>query len=407
MIGPGLLLVPALGVAAAGPASIIAWACLLVLSVPLAITFAALAVRYPEAGGVSAYVRAGLGEGASVITGGWFLAAILVGAPAVSLMGGYYVADLTGSSSTVAVIVAAAIFLAVLATNALGLRVSSAAQLALSSLLLAVLVVAIFFAVPHLAPARWTPFAPHGWFADGTAANILIWLFVGWEAVAQLAGEFKRPEVDLPRSMALAFAVITCLYLALAVATISLGGEASSNVPLADLVALGFGHVGRVATALLAVALTAGCMNVYIASGTKLAGALVEARAMPGWLGRGGSPRALALLAVIDLGLLAALVAGRLNVTELIRASSSLFVGIYVLSVVSAIRILEGRARLAAGAATLMVTAVAVFSGWYLLVCVAVGGLALMVWAYPRFAPSLRPSSRPSKAKSSSRSART
>lgn len=128
---------------------------------------------------------------------------------------------------------------------------------------------------------------------------------------------------------------------------------------------------------------------------------------MPGWLGRGGSPRALALLAVIDLGLLAALVAGRLNVTELIRASSSLFVGIYVLSVVSAIRILEGRARLAAGAATLMVTAVAVFSGWYLLVCVAVGGLALMVWAYPRFAPSLRPSSRPSKAKSSSRSART
>ena len=61
LIGPGLLLVPALAVQAAGAASIIAWGALLVLSAPLAITFAALGVRHPVAGGVSAYVREGLG----------------------------------------------------------------------------------------------------------------------------------------------------------------------------------------------------------------------------------------------------------------------------------------------------------------------------------------------------------
>ena len=60
LIGPGLLLVPALAAQAAGAASILAWAGLLVLSAPLAITFAALGVRHPVAGGVSAYVRAGL-----------------------------------------------------------------------------------------------------------------------------------------------------------------------------------------------------------------------------------------------------------------------------------------------------------------------------------------------------------
>ncbi len=406
LIGPGLLLVPALGVAAAGPASIIAWAGLLVLSVPLALTFASLGVRYPEAGGVSTYVRAGLGEAASVVVGGWFLGSILLGAPAVALMGGYYVADLSGSSSSVAVVVAIAIFVAVLGTNALGVRVSSTAQLVLSSVLVAVLIVSIVFALPHVETSRWVPFAPHGWWAVGTAANILVWLFVGWEAVAQLAGEFRRPAVDLPRAMALAFAVVTVLYLALAVATISISRDTPSRVPLADLVALGFGHAGRVATAVLAVALTAGCMNVYIASGTKLAGALTSARAMPAWLGKDGSLRPLGFLAVIDLGLLAALVAGVVNITDLIRASSSLFVGIYVLAVVSAIRILEGRARLAAIAATVLVVAVAVFSAWYLVVCVVVGGLALLQWAYPRLPSSLRPSNRPSKANSSSRSAR-
>lgn len=35
---------------------------LLLLSAPLAITFAALGVRHPVAGGVSAYVREGLGD---------------------------------------------------------------------------------------------------------------------------------------------------------------------------------------------------------------------------------------------------------------------------------------------------------------------------------------------------------
>src|SRR5438046_10742112 len=110
LLGPGLLLVPALGVQAAGPASIIAWAGLLVLSAPLAITFAALGVRYPVSGGVSAYVREGLGADASAVTGGWFLAAVCLGAPAVSLIGGYYVADLVGGGTTVAVVVGLAMF---------------------------------------------------------------------------------------------------------------------------------------------------------------------------------------------------------------------------------------------------------------------------------------------------------
>src|SRR2546429_9716461 len=60
LIGPGLLLVPALAVQAAGAASIVAWGALLVLSAPLAITFAALGVRHPVPGGLSAYVPEGL-----------------------------------------------------------------------------------------------------------------------------------------------------------------------------------------------------------------------------------------------------------------------------------------------------------------------------------------------------------
>ena len=90
-----MLLVPALAVDAAGPASILAWIALLVFSAPLAATFAALGVRHPVAGGVTAYVREGLGDAAAAVTGGWFVAAVLCGGPAVALIGGYYVAERT------------------------------------------------------------------------------------------------------------------------------------------------------------------------------------------------------------------------------------------------------------------------------------------------------------------------
>ena len=382
LIGPGVLLVPSLAVAAAGPASILAWAGLLVLSAPLAIAFAALGGRHPVAGGVSAYVREGFGPDAAAVTGAWFLAAVLLGAPAVSLIGGYYVADLSGSGPGVAASVGLAMFVVVLLANTLGLRVSSGFQLGLSSVLLAVMVVAITVALPSRAGDNWAPFAPHGWWAAGTAASILVWLFVGWEAVAQLAGEFSDPVRELPRAMAIAFAAVTVVYVGLAVATIAVGGVGGSRVPLADLIAVGFGRAGRDATAVLAVALTMGTMNVYIGGAAKLTAALVGERALPGFLGAGARERSiprrpLVAIGIVGVVLLGALVAGVGNTDDLVRATSACFVAVYILALGSAVRILDAGARAAALAALLLVAVVAVFSSFFLLVPLTVAALAL------------------------------
>lgn len=372
LIGPGLLLVPALAAEAAGAASIVAWGALLLLSAPLAITFAALGVRHPVAGGVSAYVREGLGDAAATVTGVWFLTAVLLGGPAVSLIGGFYVADLTGSGTTVAAVTGLAMFATVLTANALGLRVSTGFQLALSSVLIVVMAVAISVALPERGGDNWSPFAPHGWWAVGTAANILVWLFVGWEGAAQLAGEFRHPRCDLPRAVAVAFGVVTTVYLGLAVATIGVSVGTDSRVPLADLISVGFGQLGRDATAVLAVALTMGTMNVYLAGAAKLAAALAQAGALPRWFAGDGQRsvprRPLAVIAAVGVTLLAGLVVGLGSAEGLIRATSALFVAVYVLALLSAIRILDGRVRTAAVAAFATSLALAVFSAWFLLV---------------------------------------
>src|SRR4029077_15713988 len=146
----------------------------------------------------------------------------------------------------------------------------------------------------------------------GTAASILVWLFVGWEGVAQLAGDFRRPESDLPRAIAIAFGAVTLVYIGLAVATIAVTADSGSRVPLADLIAVGFGRAGRDATAVLAVALTMGTMNVYLGGAAKLAASLAQEGSLPGWLGR-GTPRSvprrpLTVIAALGAALLVGLV---------------------------------------------------------------------------------------------------
>ena len=123
-------------------------------------------------------------------------------------------------------------------------------QLGLAAVLAALLLVAIVTALPEGRADHWTPFAPHGWAAVGTAASLLMLSFIGWEAVSHLAGELRDPARQLPRAILSALAVVVVLYLGLAVATVGvLGTSAPSDVPLADLMAAGLGQTGRTVTA--------------------------------------------------------------------------------------------------------------------------------------------------------------
>ncbi len=69
LLGPGLLLLPALADRIAGPASVLAWLGLLALSALFAIVFTRLGVGFGSRSGVAGYVRAGLGPRAGRVAG--------------------------------------------------------------------------------------------------------------------------------------------------------------------------------------------------------------------------------------------------------------------------------------------------------------------------------------------------
>lgn len=382
LLGPGLLLLPALATQVAGPASVLAWAALMLVSAPIAATFAALAVRHPVSGGVATYVEEAFGPVAGAVTGLWFVCCILIGSPAVALMGAYYVADLTGAGQSAATVIGLVIYLAVLSANAFGLRVSSGAQLGLSALLVLVIAVAVGLALPGHVTQGWTPFVPHGWWAVGTAAGGLVWLVIGWEAMAQLAGDFRDPARDVPRAVAWGFGIVTLLYVGVAVAAVVVPAAPSSKVPLADLVGVGFGPVGRDATALLALVLTMGGMNVYVGSGAKLAAALAERGALPAWFAGGAvrsvPRRPLAVLTVTGTLMFVPLVLGVVGPADIVLATSANFVAVYLLTLAAARRMLTGPVRVAAGAAFVLFAVLAPFLRWWVLLPLGVAVVAVL-----------------------------
>jgi amino acid efflux transporter len=378
VLGPGVLLVPSLVAETAGPASVLVWAALLALSGPLAWTFAALGVRFPEAGGTAAYARAAFGARAGAVTGWWFLAAVVIGAPGVAYMGGAYVAELAGAGHGAAVAAAGAMMAIVVLANARGLAATARMQLALTGVLAALLAVAVATALPESRAANWAPFAPHGWAALGSAASLLMFSFIGWEAVSHLVGDLRDPARQLPRAILGALAVVVVLYLGLAVATVGVLGTASpSSVPLADLMAAGLGSPGRTGTILLAVLLCLGTMSAYVAAAVRLAGALSAGR----------PPRALGVFAATSAALLALLAAGVLGADDLVHASSACFVAVYASATAAGVRLLAGGARRAAAVSAAAILVVLGFAGWYLAVPAAVAAAVLAV--RPR--PALRP----------------
>jgi amino acid efflux transporter len=385
LLGPGLLLLPGLAAAEAGPASVLAWAGLLILSGLFAVVFGSLGRGFPSAGGVIGYVRAGLGARASAIAGWSFLAGVVAGAPVVCLIGAGYVTELTGGGSGGAgrgarALIAAVLLLAVMALAAGGLRASATAQLLLVGLLLSVVVVAVAGSAHSAQAANWTPFAPDGWQAVGHAASTLMLSFVGWEAVAPLTTRFTDPERQLPRVIGLALAVTSVLYLGLAVTTIGvLGTGAGTSAPLAALLRDAAGPAGTAAAAVAAAVLTLGAVNAYVSGAAEMISELTRPKAdraagdgTPGAGAARPAPRFLAAVALSGLALISLYGLGLASPAALIAIPTTLFLVVYLGCMTSAARMLRGPARWAAAPAAVVVAVILAYCGWALLAPLAV-----------------------------------
>lgn len=360
LLGPSLLLLPGLAYRVAGPASILSWAGLLLLSGLIALVFTRLGVLAGSSAGAAGYARAGLGPRAGRATSWCFFAGAVTGAPVVCLIGGAYVTAALGVEGLRPTVLAAAALLAVvLVLRLAGTGGGARLQLALMAVLVALVAVAVAGSAPSARAAHWHPFLSHGAGAPWRAAALLMLAFTGWEAAAPLIPRLRSPRRELPRVVAVSFALTAVLYLALSAATIGvLGADAADPAPLSGLMRAALGSAGTWTAGVVAAVVTVGCVNAYLQGAATMAAALAPS-------GAGGRRHLLTWTVTGFSGVLLACTAtGLVGRTALVALPTALFLAVYALALAAGARLLTGPVRWAAAVAALCATGLLATTGW-------------------------------------------
>jgi len=390
VLGTGILVLPALAAKVAGPGSIIAVLAVMGLSIPLAGTFAALASRFPDSGGVATYVRMALGDTAARVSGYLFLFGVVIGAPVVGILAGRYLSSIFGGSQLSVLLIAVVVLALPFISNFWGISVSGRIQLVLTGLLVVIIVIVVALALPAADAANLTPLLPHGWVGVGVAISLLVWAFSGWEAVTHIAGEFANPRRTIPLATAIAIVAVGIGYVALQLITVAaLGPRAGdSEVPLLTLVAAGGSNFGPLVVAAIAIVVCLGVLNTYTGALAKLGSALARDGDLPRWFARGaeagGVPRrALLLVGFVVASYFAALALTGFDLTPFILINTACMVVVYGLGMVAALRLLD---RFSIGwwfalVSAVLIVGLLVLAGIALLVPLVVVVIALLVKA--------------------------
>ena len=348
VLGAGILVIPGLAAKVAGPGSLLAWGFLAVASYPFAYTFSSLSARRPVSGGIYSFSKEAFGQGASTMTAWLFVAWVVLGAPAITLAAGTYLAYAFPISGPGIFLVALAILALAYGINLRGIRLSGRVQVIVVAVMIGILTLGVAASAPGVKAGNFAPLLPDGVASVGVASALVVWSFLGYENVSNIAEEFKNPERDFGRSVTISVVLIGVLYMAVAATVVGTGAFAAGAgvTPFAVMMSNAFGAYGGTVVSVLAVVIIFSTVNAYTAGMGRVVYAAALDGNLPRFLGtidpKSGVPRRalIALFLLIVAALVVYYVAG-VDVQTAFLATSGAAVLTYVVGSAAGVRLLK------------------------------------------------------------------
>jgi len=239
IIGSGIFVVTGIVAGIAGPAMIISVLIAGIIALFSALSVAELSVFLPEEGGTYAYAQKLISPFAGFIAGWiWIFSNIFVGA-AVSLGFAHYFVTLFPAIPVKGI--AVIICLIFIIINYIGLKESTLLNNLLVTLKVLILLFFIAFGLGFFNGSNMIPFAPAGISGILSGAALIFFAYTGFARVTIMAEEVKDPVKTIPRSIFLALAISTVLYILVSVIAVGLAGASGlsqSGSPLASAIGI-------------------------------------------------------------------------------------------------------------------------------------------------------------------------
>lgn len=277
IMGTGIFFLPALGAKLAGPASIISWIILSIISIYIAMIFAELSSMFPKSGGIYEFCKQAYGRFPSfiigwttIITGNITIAMLIVGAIR-------YLIPFHAPLIKLAISLCFIFIFNYIAYR--GMKTSATMLVAFAIITIGTLIALIIPGFFSLDFANYTPFFVFPASAIFLAIFFIAETFFGWETATFLAGETKDGQKVMPKALIIGtiiIAIISMLFVFTSLGSINWEIFGMSQAPLTNLGIFHFGALGGDIFTILVYMSIIGSVAGWIISAPRLLLAMAE-----------------------------------------------------------------------------------------------------------------------------------
>ena len=249
IIGAGIFVITGKAAATlAGPGVIISFLIGAVAIGISALVYAELSSAFPMSGSAYSYTYMALGEGLAWVVGWELLLEYGIATAAVATgWSGYFrrfieeqfhwiiPKALSGSfnpgAGTYVDICALIAVLLIFALLTIGIKESSIVNSVIVAIKLVVLGLFIVYGLKHVKMENLHPFLPFGWDGVWKATSLIVFAYLGFDAVSTVSEETKDPTKTVPLGLVLSLGISTVLYIVVAVVLCSMMPYDKLDVP--------------------------------------------------------------------------------------------------------------------------------------------------------------------------------
>jgi basic amino acid/polyamine antiporter, APA family len=263
VIGTGIFVIVGEAIGESGPALVISFLLAGLTCIFSALSYAELASTIPVSGSAYTYAYATMGELLAWIIGWDLILEYGVSVAAVAVGWGAYLTELLDSlfsitlSESIALppgeggeanLPAAFLVLAIAGVLIAGVRQSARSNTVMVITKITVLLFFIVVALTAFNGDHFSDFAPAGFSGIESAAALIFFAYIGFDAVSTASEESRRPARDLPIAIVGSLVICTIIYILVAVAAVGAlpadalaGQDAPLAIALSEGAGLGWG----------------------------------------------------------------------------------------------------------------------------------------------------------------------
>ena len=234
----------------AGPGMTILMLCVIpfIWAIPVALISAELGSALPVEGGAYVWVKRAFGEFWGFQNGFARILSAYVGVPVYIVLAGDYIGTLMEWSSTETYLAKLVLIALFGYLNYRGIKDVAAVGTILGFVIIAAFAAVIVIGFTHVQYNPVTPFVPEGQgilVSMGAAIGIGLWMYAGYDVMANVAGELKDPQV-IPKALMIAVPLILLTYIPTTIAGLASVGNweqwGTDGISYGDVVGLaGYG----------------------------------------------------------------------------------------------------------------------------------------------------------------------